>query len=345
MNKHSLFLAKAQNKLLVNPAKRRQALLICGPTATGKTILGVRLAKRFSGEIVSADSRQVYRGMDIGTGKDLPEEAKLKVKSEKLKVKIKNRETLKPYRFDGVPVWVLDVVEPTHSFSVAEYHGFAHKVIEDIWKRGKLPILVGGTGLYIKAMIDGIDTLGVPPNPQLRAAYGKKSTEELFNILFHLSPDTANTLNVSERKNKQRLIRKIEIAQMGVKKVTGKKWKNLKVVMIGLVCSYNILRQRIEQRIEKWVTRGAEDEVRKLLGRGIDWNFQAMNALGYRQWKEYFEGVAKKEEVVKRWKIDEWHYARRQLTWFKRDPRIQWFDVTKKRWEEDVEKKVQAWYN
>ncbi len=314
----------------------RKFLVICGPTATGKTILGVRLAKQFDGELVSVDSRQVYRGMDIGTGKDLPKNSKYQ--------KLKNSK-LGYYLFDGVPVWMLDVVEPTHSFSVAEYHGFAHKVIEDIWKREKLPILVGGTGLYIKAMIDGIDTLGVPPNPQLRAAYEKKSTEELFNILFHLSPDTVNTLNVSERKNKQRLIRKIEIAQMGVKKVTGKKWKNLKVVMIGLVCSYNILRQRIERRIEKWVMKGAEDEVRKLLGRGIDWNFQAMNALGYRQWKEYFEGVAKKEEVVKRWKIDEWHYARRQLTWFKRDPRIQWFDVTKKRWEEDVEKKVQAWYN
>ena len=314
----------------------RKFLVICGPTATGKTILGVRLAKQFDGELVSVDSRQVYRGMDIGTGKDLPKNSKYQ--------KLKNSK-LGYYLFDGVPVWRLDVVEPTHSFSVAEYHGFAHKVIEDIWKREKLPILVGGTGLYIKAMIDGIDTLGVPPNPQLRAAYEKKSTEELFNILFHLSPDTVNTLNVSERKNKQRLIRKIEIAQMGVKKVTGKKWKNLKVVMIGLVCSYNILRQRIERRIEKWVMKGAEDEVRKLLGRGIDWNFQAMNALGYRQWKEYFEGVAKKEEVVKRWKIDEWHYARRQLTWFKRDPRIQWFDVTKKRWEEDVEKKVQAWYN
>ncbi|MEK7182680.1 MAG: tRNA (adenosine(37)-N6)-dimethylallyltransferase MiaA [Patescibacteria group bacterium] len=314
----------------------RKFLVICGPTATGKTILGGRLAKQFDGELVSVDSRQVYRGMDIGTGKDLPKNSKYQ--------KLKNSK-LGYYLFDGVPVWMLDVVEPTHSFSVAEYHGFAHKVIEDIWKREKLPILVGGTGLYIKAMIDGIDTLGVPPNPQLRAAYEKKSTEELFNILFHLSPDTVNTLNVSERKNKQRLIRKIEIAQMGVKKVTGKKWKNLKVVMIGLVCSYNILRQRIERRIEKWVMKGAEDEVRKLLGRGIDWNFQAMNALGYRQWKEYFEGVAKKEEVVKRWKIDEWHYARRQLTWFKRDPRIQWFDVTKKRWEEDVEKKVQAWYN
>ncbi len=311
-------------------------LVICGPTATGKTQLGVRLAKKFDGEMVSVDSRQVYRGMDIATGKDLPKNSTYQ--------KLKNSK-LGYYLFDSIPVWMLDVVEPTHSFSVAEYHERAHKVIEDIWKREKLPILVGGTGLYVKAMIDGIDTLGVPPHPQLRAAYEKKSAEELFNILFHLSPDTANTLNVSERKNKQRLIRKIEIAQMGVKEVSGKKWKNLKVVMIGLVCSYNILRQRIERRIEKWVIKGAEDEVMKLLGSGVGWNFQAMNALGYRQWKPYFEGKSKKEEVVERWKVDEWHYARRQLTWFKRDKRIQWFDVTKKRWEEDVEKKVQAWYN
>lgn len=329
---------------------RNRILVICGPTATGKTSLGVHLAKKFSakggnGEIVSADSRQVYRGMDLATGKDLPRDAKLKIKSEKLKVKV-DTNILRPYRFDDIPVFLLDVVYPHEAFSVAEYHKFAHEVIENVWTRGKLPILVGGTGLYIKAIIDGIDTIGVPPNPNLRTAYQNKATEELFDILFHLAPEVANGLNASERKNKVRLIRKIEIAQVGLEKFVERIWLGLDSLIIGLTAPRDILKRRIEERIDSWLeSSGAQQEIRQLLASGIKWDAQSMSAIGYRQWRKYFEGGYQLQEVVREWKKDEWRYSKRQLTWFKKDKRIVWFDITKDGWQEDVEEKVRKWYN
>ena len=133
-------------------------LIICGPTATGKTKLGIKLAKKFNGEIVSADSRQVYKGMDIGTGKEV-EDGKWVV--------------------DEIPIWLLDIVNPDYRFNVADYKKCADVVLDDIWKQGKLPILVGGTGFYIKAVIDGIGTMGVPPDWELRKILSAKDTKIL----------------------------------------------------------------------------------------------------------------------------------------------------------------------
>lgn len=319
-------------------------LVICGPTATGKTSLGIKLAKKFNGEIVSADSRQIYRGMDIATGKDLPASAKLKAKSG---------QRLVPYRFNDVPVWMLDIVEPTESFSVADYCAFAYRVIDDILKRGKLPVIVGGTGFYIKALIDGIDTLDVPPNPELRKAYENRGVEELFNVLFHLDPETANNLNLSDKRNKVRLLRKIEIAQSTRKAATMNRTRlparqvivAKKVLFVGLTASPEILRERINKRIDEWIEQGAEDEVVRLLASGVPWDAQSMNAIGYRQWKSYFEGKAEKEEIIGIWKTDEWQYVKRQLTWFKRDQRINWFDITDNSWLVKVEELVRNWYN
>jgi tRNA dimethylallyltransferase len=313
-------------------------LVICGPTATGKTQLGVNLAKKFGGEIVSADSRQIYKGMDIATGKDLPSEAKFHSVLGKTKFGIGY------YLFDRVPVWMLDVVLPNHPFSVADFHEIAHGIIENIWRRGKLPIIVGGTGLYIKAMIDGIETLGIPPNPQLRMAYTGKSVQELFDILFHLNPETANKLNNDDRQNKRRLIRKIEIAQAGVK-ITKKmkEWRNLDVLCFGLVISSQKLYERINRRIDEWVKGGAVEEVGKLLAMGYSWNLPAMSGIGYRQWRPYFEGKTDLSQVLQKWKFDEHAYARRQMTWFKKDKRIHWFDISGQKWENRVEKLVSWW--
>ena len=137
-------------------------LVICGPTATGKTALAINLAKNFKGEIVSADSRQVYKGMDIGTGKDLP---KFSIFNFQFSI---DKKQIGYFLLEEVPVWLYDVVEPDYRFNVADYVECASRVIQDIWQRKKLPILVGGTGFYIKALIDGIETLGVPPDWKLR---------------------------------------------------------------------------------------------------------------------------------------------------------------------------------
>ncbi len=313
-------------------------LVICGPTAMGKTSLGLELAERFNGEIVSADSRQVYKGMDIATGKDLPVNSK-QFRNSNFQIGY--------YLLDGVPVWMLDVAESTESFSVADYYALAFHVVEDILKRAKLPIIVGGTGFYIKVLVDGIDTLNIPPNRELRLAHETKSVDELFNILFHLDPELASNLNPSDRRNKVRLLRKIEIAQLdSVNSVLmNQSIKANETLFIGLTASADLLRGRINERIEGWIRQGAEEEVIKLLAKGVHWDAQSMNAIGYRQWKPYFEGKAKKEEIIEKWKTDEWQYAKRQVTWFKKDSRVRWFDITDPRWGEKVVKEVDRWYN
>ena len=154
-----------------NQTNMNKLLIICGPTATGKTSLGIKLARKFNGEIVSADSRQVYKGMDVATGKDLPVGSKYQVSSIKYQ-KIRAGY----YLFEGIPVWMLDVVEPNQEFSVAQYIDLGQKVMVDIWRRKKAPIVVGGTGFYIKGLIDGIETLGVEPNWELRNRLEKLTT-------------------------------------------------------------------------------------------------------------------------------------------------------------------------
>lgn len=317
----------------------QKLLVICGPTGTGKTALGIHLAKKFDGEIVSADSRQVYKGLDTATGKDIPENSNFQFSI------FKGRKRIGCWKLtDDTKLWLVDVVESTEKFSVALYQQLATLVIDDIWQRGSLPIVVGGTGLYIKAVVDGIDTIGVPPNPQLRAAYTRKSAKELFDTLFHLDPDAA-WLNASERKNKQRLIRRVEIAQSrhgqrGLKSANTKK----DMFFVGLTAPYKVLRERIEKRIDQWVVAGAEDEVAGLLQRGLSWDSQAMSSIGYRQWKPYFEKTKTKEEVIQKWKQEEWRYAKRQMTWFKKDERVNWFDIGHDDWLQQVDKLVGSWY-
>ena len=300
-------------------------LVICGPTATGKTKAGITLAKEFNGEIISADSRQVYKGMNIGTGKDLP-------------------------TYGDIPVWMLDIVKPDEQFSVAQYSKLARKALEDIWKRRKLPILIGGTGLYIKALVDGIDTLHVLPNAQLRKKYESKTAEELFSILHGISSEMAASLNASERKNKRRLIRKIELVMydqenddISIYHHRAAYMQN--ILFIGLIASSDVLKKRINNRIDEWIKRGAEDEVKKLILSGVSWNAQSMNAIGYREWKSYFDKKSTLDETIAEWKKNEWQYAKRQMTWFKRDKRIFWFDIENPNWAENVEKKIREWYN
>ena len=188
-------------------------LVICGPTAMGKTSLAIRIAKKLTasgpegsgpaGEIVSADSRQVYSGMDIGTGKDLPAGAKIRYP------------WFRKYGFyevDGVKIWGYDITDPRHEFSVAQYLKIAHHIIDDIAKRKKFPILVGGTGLYIKGVIDGIPTAAVPPSESLRKNL-EESVDELYEKLSQMDSLKAASLNSSDRRNPRRLIRAIEIAQ------------------------------------------------------------------------------------------------------------------------------------
>lgn len=345
-------------------------LVICGPTATGKTALGIHLAKKYNGEIISADSRQVYQGMDIGTGKDLPVNAKfnpstkLRVDGERPSTSLGISRTAKIshfakalrdkqnyqigyYKIQGVKIWLYDVLRPNQEFSVAQFSQLAWEVIKDILKRGKLPILVGGTGFYIKAIMENIPTKEIPPNWPLRKQMETKTAEILFEELAQLDSFRAANMNVSDRKNKRRLIRAIEIARWRKENPLWQPTKTpqMKTLIIGLKAPLKWLYQKIDERIKDQLKKGAKKEVEKLFKQGFAWDLPALSAMGYQEWQPYLEGKATLNEIVVRWKYDEHGYARRQITWFKKEKRIHWFDIQAPTWQKAVEETVERWYN
>jgi len=313
----------------------KKILVICGPTATGKTSLGLYLAKKFQGEIISVDSRQVYRGMDIATGKD--------VKNGEW---IMDNGELGHWEIEEIPLWLLDIVEPNEEFSVAHFADLAWEKIKDIWQRKKLPILVGGTGFYIKTIIEDIPSKGIPPNWPLRKQLELKSVDSLFEELAELDSFRAGQMNSSDRQNKRRLIRAIEVARWRVtnRLQETKKSPQSDFLLIGLRAPLKTLYKKIDKRVDEHLQMGAENEVKKLLEKGFSWKLPSMSAMGYQEWQPYFEGKAKIEEILSRWKFDEHAYARRQMTWFRKEKRIKWFDIQKKRWQDKVEKEVFIWY-
>ncbi len=312
----------------------QKLLIVCGPTATGKTDLAIFLAKKFNGEIVSADSRQVYKGLDIGTGKDLPKNAHL-IQS--------NIPAVGFYEIESVKVWGYDLVDAKQKFSVSQYQNKISKVITDIIKRDKLPIVVGGTGLYIKALVDGIETLEVAQNPDLRKTLEDKTAAQLFDILAQFDAIKAANMNESDRHNPRRLVRAIEVASSGFK---GSKNKDTQYspLFIGLTAPHEYLGSQIKKRVQKRVEQGIEDEIENLLKQGVVWTDQSMSSLGYQEWQGSLGNKGELENVLKIWCQNEMNYAKRQMVWFKKDKRINWFDVSKLNYHENVEKMVKKWY-
>lgn len=317
----------------------KKILIITGPTATGKTVLALWLAKRFKGELVSADSRQVYKGMDIGTGKDLPFLARFHPEPGGVGGY---------YLYGSTKLWGYDLVTPDKNFSVSQYIKFAKKIIGDIAKRGNLPILVGGTGLYIKALLDGIPTAEIPQNKDLREKLKEKTSSELYETLAQLDPGKAGSLNSSDSKNPRRLIRAIEIATWKLSFGQTKKispvlfgWDSL---IVGLTTDIDVLSQKIKKRVDKRLARGLEKEIKSLLSKKIDWDSQAMSSLGYRQWRDYFEKKISFDQAIVNWVAEEKKYTKRQMTWFKKDARIKWFDIKEMNTAKKVENLVKKWY-
>jgi len=313
-------------------------LIICGPTATGKTSLGIYLAKKLNGEIVSADSRQVFKKMDIGTGKDIPKGSVYKKVSKKLGGY---------YEFGDVKIWGYDLVFPEEEYSVAQYSSFAREVIKDIHKRNKFPIIVGGTGFYIKSVVEGIGTAEIPQNKALRKNLTKIPKDELFEKLAILDSSRAGSLNQSDKNNPRRLFRAIEIATWRLSNLGNEnkqKKLNYDLLFIGLNAPRQILSKRIKERIEIRV-KGVKKEISSLLKQGVDWSFQSMSSLGYRQWKDYFEGKETEQKAIEKWFSEEKRYSKRQITWFKKKKDIIWYSVNSHGWMENVEKFVQKWYS
>ncbi len=310
---------RADKFISMKKMNNNKIIVILGPTASGKTGLGVKLAYKFNGEIVSADSRQVYKGMDIGTGKDLDEyviSSKFKVQSSKLRLKNRDKEIVK------IPYHLIDVVSPKTQFSLAKYQKLAYKAIDDILRRGKLPILVGGTGLYLQAVVDGYNLSRVKPDKALRAKLEKKSADRLFAMLKKLNPAAADKLNESDRKNKRRLIRHIEIWKTQISanfKQTDANKISYDFLVLGSVRPSEILHKRIYKRlIERLEKEDMIREVEKLHKQGVSWKRLESFGLEYKYVSLYLQKKLTYDEMVEKLFIAIRQFAKKQMSWFRR---------------------------
>lgn len=323
----------------------KKLLCIVGPTAVGKTKIGLSLSRKFFGEIVSADSRQVYKGLNIIAGKDIPRNSHFFSTEELLFSKY----DLGHYIVDTVPLHLLDIVFPSYEFSVDDFYLLAKKTIDGIWRKGKLPILVGGSGFYIKALIDGVDTLSVPPDNGLRKELEKLSPELLRSMLKKSSIDTFNALNNSDRNNRRRLIRAIEVQKYN-KEYPGenKKTKGLKeeydILLIGLIASQAIIQVKINERTKKRLTEGALEEAQELFKIYSSLSNQVKTSNGYKELFSFLKGEISFESAILQWKKSEYFNAKKQATWFKKDTRIKWFDITHQKHYQELENVINKWY-
>ncbi|MFA6338714.1 MAG: tRNA (adenosine(37)-N6)-dimethylallyltransferase MiaA [Candidatus Paceibacterota bacterium] len=284
--------------------QNNKIIVVLGPTSSGKSDLAVSLAKKFNGEVISADSRQVYKGLDIGSGKITKEE------------------------MQGVQHYLLDVVDPETKFTVSDFKKLAEKAISEILEKGKVPIICGGTGFYIQAIVDNVVLPEVNPNEELRKELEGKSAEELLEILIKLDPARAENIDI---KNPRRLIRAIEIAKnLGKVPDINKDFGKYEALQIGIETDQKELKERIYKRILTRVKSGMIEEVEKLHQEGLSWERLDELGLDYRYLARHLQGQITKEEMIEKIYYEDWHYAKRQMTWFNKDKRIKWFELKNK---------------
>ncbi|MFZ4632271.1 MAG: tRNA (adenosine(37)-N6)-dimethylallyltransferase MiaA [Patescibacteria group bacterium] len=290
---------KAPKKLIKD---KPLVLVILGPTASGKTSLAVKLASKYQGEIISADSRQVFRGMDIGTGKDLAE-----------------------YKMNGkkIPYHLIDVVNPNDEFDLAKYQKLANSAIKDILSRVKLPIIVGGTGLYLQALVDGYRLDKNVPDKKKRLKLEAMSVPELYKKLEKIKPDFTHKLNNSDKNNPRRLIRYIEIfsseKNLGKTRSALKKKPACNFLILGLQQDDDEMRARIMKRIvDRLNNENMIGEVERLLEEGV--SAERLNSFGleYRHINWYLQDKLNYDEMIERLGLATYRFAKRQKTWFRR---------------------------
>ena len=277
-------------------------IVILGPTASGKSDLAIKLAKKFNGEIVSADSRQIYKEMDIGTAKNV-----------------------RPLRPNIIHL--IDVVRPDQEFTLAQYKRLAIKAIKDIQRRGKLPFLVGGTGLYIQAIVDNLQIPIVKPDKKLRNKLEKLTNQELLQQLKKIDPLTARAIDLN---NKRRLIRALEVCLKTKKPFSQQRKKGqplFDVCQIGLKLNKKTLERRINQRVEQMFKMGLIKETKKL-AKKYSLDRPAMSGIGYQEINQYLQGKINLRQAKALIKQHTRQYARRQMTWFKKDQRINWLNYS-----------------
>jgi len=275
--------------------------VILGPTATGKTSLAIELAKRFDGEVISADSRQVYRGLDIGTAKVTEEE------------------------MQGIPHHMIDVVNPQERYTVAQFVNTATSIIKDVHSRKKVPIICGGTGMYIDALVYSQSFPQVAPNTKLRAELEKKSTTELFILLKERDQERAQTI---DHNNKVRLVRALEIVNdIGSTPQQQKQQLKYKTLCIGLDLPNDVLYQRIHERIvDRLDHQHMLDEARKLHADGVSYERMEELGLEYRYMAKYLQGEMSYDDMIEELSAKTRQFVKRQRTWFKRNANIHWYN-------------------
>ncbi len=289
---------------------------IVGPTAVGKSKLALSLAQAFDGEIVNADSRQVYRYMDIGTAKPSLEERR------------------------SVPHHLIDIVEPNETFSLALYQPLAHKAIEDILRRDKLPLLVGGSGLYVWSLMEGWRIPKVPPNPHFRRQMEQKAAKEgvgsLHCQLQQIDPEAAKKI---DPRNVRRVIRALEVYEAThtpFSQLQRKEPPPFDTLILGLTTQRDELYRRIEDRVDIMIKQGLVEEVSSLVEKGYGLDLPAMSSVGYRQIGQFLQGEMDLSAAIQQINFETHRFARHQYAWFRlKDPRIRWFDI-----QDDMEKKV-----
>jgi tRNA dimethylallyltransferase len=277
-------------------------LVVVGPTASGKSSLGIALAQHLGGEVISADSRQVYRGLDIGTGKVTLEERRL------------------------VPHHLLDVADPGERFTLAQYQELAFASILDVARRGRLPIMVGGTGLYVSAVVDNYLLPDAPPRPELRAELEQEPLPVLVARLRELDPGAAGRVDLA---NPRRVLRAIEIALAVPGRQPTRSEPVVRPLLFGLHWPREALYRRIDERLEARLEQGMLEECRRLLAMGVSHAWLEALGLEYRYMSRLLRGMIDSyADFVSQLELAIHAYARRQLTWFRRDKRIQWLDAT-----------------
>ncbi|KAA9025796.1 tRNA (adenosine(37)-N6)-dimethylallyltransferase MiaA [Niallia endozanthoxylica] len=296
-------------------------LCLIGPTAVGKTATSIKLAHAFNGEIISGDSMQIYKQMDIGTAK------------------------IKQAEMQGIPHYLIDIKHPTESFSAAEFQELVREKISEITSRGKLPIIVGGTGLYIQSVLFDYQFSEAPSNDEFRHSL-EEQAEKKGNLFLHdqlmkYDPESAEKIHPN---NVRRIIRALEIYHCTGK--TMSEWQETQTpeplydaAVIGLTMEREKLYERINRRVDMMMQEGLLNEVKQLFQQGIR-NCQSIQAIGYKELYEYLDGKVSLDEAVVNLKQNSRRYAKRQLTWFRNKMDVEWFDMTAATERQELEKKI-----
>ncbi|MBQ9062950.1 MAG: tRNA (adenosine(37)-N6)-dimethylallyltransferase MiaA [Eubacterium sp.] len=291
---------------------KQPCIIVTGPTAVGKTACSVLLAKRINGTVISADSMQVYRGMNIGSAKITPEE------------------------MDGVPHYLIDILEPEESFDVYQFQKRGRAAVDLCAGEGRIPIIAGGTGFYIQALLKEIDfseTTGHSAYRELLVARSQEpgGTEALFSMLQSCDPASAEIIHPNNRK---RVIRALEYYHETGRPISAHNAEQhqnpspFRYAYFVLTDDRQKIYDRIDRRVDQMIADGLEEEVRQLYARGLTEENTSMKGLGYREWFPYFRGECSREEVIRKIKTNTRHFAKRQLTWFRREPDVIWVDIS-----------------